>query len=53
LDFSKIRILGAALGTVLSRIMMVVFMHYLMKQNSALKKIFLRISVLKKSANQF
>jgi MATE family multidrug resistance protein len=28
LDFSKIRILGAALGTVLSRIMMVVFMHY-------------------------
>jgi MATE family multidrug resistance protein len=28
LDFPKLGILGAALGTVLSRIMMVVFMHY-------------------------
>lgn len=56
--FPKLGILGAALGTVLSRIMMVVFMHYLMKRNSALKKYFgnfsfkeIRKSVLKKIIN--
>jgi MATE family multidrug resistance protein len=43
--------LGAALGTVLSRIMMV-FMHYLMKRNADLKKYF-KILVLKKSESQF
>ncbi|WP_310555112.1 MATE family efflux transporter [Flavobacterium sp.] len=31
--FPKLGILGAALGTVISRIMMVVFMHYIMKNN--------------------
>jgi MATE family multidrug resistance protein len=56
--FPKLGILGAALGTVLSRIMMVVFMHYLMKRNSALKKYFknfsfkeIRKSILKKIIN--
>lgn len=42
--FPKLGILGAALGTVLSRIMMVVFMHYLMKRNSELKKYFKNFS---------
>lgn len=53
--FPKLGILGAALGTVLSRIMMVVFMHYLMKNNEGLKKYFanfsfkdIRKSILKK-----
>nr|WP_255710721.1 MATE family efflux transporter [Flavobacterium sp. K77] len=53
--FPKLGILGAALGTVLSRIMMVVFMHYLMKNNQVLKKYFanfsykdIRQSILKK-----
>lgn len=53
--FPKLGILGAALGTVLSRIMMVVFMHYLMKNNEVLKKYFtnfsfkdIRKSILKK-----
>ncbi|MBC5864430.1 MATE family efflux transporter [Flavobacterium turcicum] len=53
--FPKLGILGAALGTVLSRIMMVVFMHYLMKNNQVLKKYFanfsfkdIRKSILKK-----
>ena len=56
--FPKLGILGAALGTVVSRIMMVVFMHYLMKRNSALKKYFknfsfkeIRKSILKKIIN--
>jgi MATE family multidrug resistance protein len=56
--FPKLGILGAALGTVLSRIMMVVFMHYLMKRNSSLKKYFknfsfkeIRKSILKKIIN--
>ncbi|TDE29884.1 MATE family efflux transporter [Flavobacterium ranwuense] len=56
--FPKLGILGAALGTVLSRIMMVVFMHYLMKRNLALKKYFknfsfkeIRKSILKKIIN--
>jgi MATE family multidrug resistance protein len=38
--FPKLGIIGAALGTVISRIMMVVFMHYLMKHNSVMKKYF-------------
>lgn len=53
--FPKLGIVGAALGTVLSRIMMVVFMHYLMKNNKVLKKYFanfsfkdIRKSILKK-----
>lgn len=38
--FPKLGIIGAALGTVLSRIMMVVFMHYLMRKNAALTHYF-------------
>jgi MATE family multidrug resistance protein len=38
--FPKLGIIGAALGTVISRIMMVVFMHYLMKHNAVMKKYF-------------
>jgi MATE family multidrug resistance protein len=38
--FPKFGVLGAALGTVISRIMMVVFMHYLMKHNEVMKKYF-------------
>ncbi len=38
--FPKLGILGAALGTVISRIMMVVFMHYLLKYDSEIKKYF-------------
>ncbi len=56
--FPKLGILGAALGTVLSRIMMVVFMHYIMQQNSILKKYFknftfkeIKKSILKKIIN--
>jgi MATE family multidrug resistance protein len=56
--FPKLGILGAALGTVISRIMMVVFMHYIMKRNSVLNRYFenfsfkqIRKSVLKKIIN--
>jgi MATE family multidrug resistance protein len=56
--FPKMGIIGAALGTVLSRIMMVVFMHYLMKRNAALTHYFenfsfkeIRKSILKKIIN--
>ena len=56
--FPKLGILGAALGTVLSRIMMVVFMHYIMQQNSIIKKYFknfsfkeIKKSILKKIIN--
>ena len=56
--FPRLGILGAALGTVISRIMMVVFMHYLMKRNAALKGYFknfsfkeIQQSVLKKIIN--
>nr|WP_314837873.1 MATE family efflux transporter [uncultured Flavobacterium sp.] len=56
--FPKLGILGAALGTVLSRIMMVVFMHYLLKRNADLKKYFknfsfkeIKKSILKKIIN--
>jgi multidrug resistance protein, MATE family len=38
--FPKLGILGAALGTVISRIMMVVFMHYLLRYNQQMKKYF-------------
>ena len=38
--FPKLGVTGAALGTVISRIMMVVFMHYLMKHNAVMKKYF-------------
>lgn len=45
--FPKLDVLGAALGTVISRIMMVVFMHYLMKHNEKLKVYFGKISFTK------
>lgn len=38
--FPKLGVIGAALGTVISRIMMVVFMHYLMKHNAIMKPYF-------------
>ena len=38
--FPKLGVIGAALGTVISRIMMVVFMHYLMKHNTIMKQYF-------------
>ncbi len=56
--FPKLGILGAGLGTVISRIMMVVFMHYLMKYDLQMKHYFknfsfkeIRKSVLKKIIN--
>lgn len=56
--FPKLGIIGAALGTVISRIMMVVFMHYLLKHNPDLKTFFtgfsfkqIRKSMLKKIIN--
>jgi MATE family multidrug resistance protein len=42
--FPKLGILGAALGTVISRIMMVVFMHFLLKNDEVLKKYFNKFS---------
>ena len=38
--FPKLGVTGAALGTVISRIMMVVFMHYLMKHNAVMSQYF-------------
>jgi len=38
--FPKLGVTGAALGTVISRIMMVVFMHYLMKHNAIMNQYF-------------
>ncbi|MGL5112440.1 MAG: MATE family efflux transporter [Flavobacterium sp.] len=38
--FPKLGIIGAALGTVISRIFMVVFMHYIMKRNTVMKRYF-------------
>jgi multidrug resistance protein, MATE family len=38
--FPKLGILGAAIGTVISRIMMVVFMHYLIKNNQKMSLYF-------------
>lgn len=56
--FPKLGILGAALGTVISRIMMVVFMHYLLKYNAELNQYFnnfsfkqIKKSILKKIIN--
>ncbi len=56
--FPKLGILGAALGTVISRIMMVVFMHYLLKYDTSIKIYFknfsfreIKKSVLKKIIN--
>jgi len=56
--FPKLGILGAALGTVISRIMMVIFMHYILRQNAAFKRYFknftfkeIRKSILKKIIN--
>lgn len=42
--FPKLGILGAALGTVISRIMMVVFMHFIMRNNIHLKTYFKNFS---------
>ncbi len=41
--FPKLGIIGAALGTVISRILMVVFMHYLLKYNNELKIYFTKV----------
>ena len=56
--FPKLGILGAALGTVISRIMMVVFMHYILKHNVVFNKYFknftfkeIKKSILKKIIN--
>jgi len=56
--FPKWGILGAALGTVISRIMMVIFMHYILQKNAAFKSYFknftfeeIRKSILKKIIN--
>ncbi len=56
--FPKLGILGAALGTVISRIMMVVFMHFLLRKNEKFKRYFknfsfkeIRKSILKKIIN--
>lgn len=55
LGFPKLGILGAALGTVISRIMMVVFMHYILQKNEIFKRYLnnfsfkeIRKSILKK-----
>lgn len=42
--FPKLGILGAALGTVISRILMVVFMHFIMKNNAQLNPYFKNFS---------
>lgn len=42
--FPKLGIIGAALGTVISRILMVVFMHLIMKNNTQLKPYFKNFS---------
>lgn len=56
--FPKLGIVGAALGTVISRIMMVVFMHYLLRKNLKFKRYFknfsfkeIKKSILKKIIN--
>ncbi len=56
--FPKLGILGAALGTVISRIMMVVFLHFLLRKNAKFKRYFknfifkeIRKSMLKKIIN--
>ena len=42
--FPKLGIIGAALGTVISRILMVVFMHFIMKNNAQLNPYFKNFS---------
>ena len=42
--FPKLGIIGGALGTVISRILMVVFMHYIMKNNAQLNPYFKNFS---------
>jgi MATE family multidrug resistance protein len=56
--FPKLGILGAALGTVISRIMMVIFMHFILRKNQAFKRYFknfsfkeIRKSILKRIIN--
>jgi MATE family multidrug resistance protein len=56
--FPKLGILGAGLGTVISRIMMVVFMHFLLRKNADFKRYFknftfkeIKKSILKKIIN--
>jgi MATE family multidrug resistance protein len=56
--FPKLGIIGAALGTVISRILMVVFMHFIMKNNTQLNPYFknfsfreIKKSMLKKIAS--
>ncbi|WP_309609785.1 MATE family efflux transporter [Flavobacterium sp.] len=56
--FPKLGILGAGLGTVISRIMMVVFMHYMLKYNKNINKYFndfsfkqIKKSMIKKIVN--
>ena len=56
--FPKLGIVGAALGTVISRIMMVFFMHFILQKNPKFKKYFknftfseIRKSILKKIIN--
>ena len=49
--FPKLGILGAALGTVISRIMMVAFMHYLLINDKKLRKYFKKFSF--KEINKF
>jgi len=56
--FPKMGILGAALGTVISRIMMVVFIHFLLRKNQLFKRYFknfsfqeIRKSILRKIIN--
>ncbi|MCF8322787.1 MAG: MATE family efflux transporter, partial [Flavobacterium sp.] len=56
--FPKLGIIGAALGTVISRIMMVVFLHYILQKNQAFQRYFknfsfdeIQKSILKKIIN--
>ncbi|HHT9079232.1 TPA: MATE family efflux transporter [Flavobacterium psychrophilum] len=50
--FPKLGIIGAALGTVISRIIMVVFMHFMLRKNNEMKKYFKHFSFkeIRKSA---
>ncbi|MEO8233819.1 MAG: MATE family efflux transporter [Flavobacterium sp.] len=50
--FPKLGIVGAALGTVISRIMMVIFMHFMLRKNQEMKKFFKHFSFkeIRKSA---
>jgi len=52
--FPKLGIIGAALGTVISRVIMVIFMHYIMKHNAIMQEFFtgFSFSSIKKSILQ-